>query len=250
MDRRLAKLEKALLKGKKGEKGGGIDLAQGALLASGVETMKELTCYLEKIDRLCQRIDDVLGSTLERGNDREKARGVFQWLWQMKPTRYAYAGSFRLSEVLDAQLGDIEKVGNCLGLTVLYNVLARRFGLGVKAAHLEDAFGRGPHLFTVLYAGEITIDIENIFPDGFDYRGHPGTEQREEWGDRELIADIYYSVANEFFLSRNWEQAAAYYDKAIKVRPKNTRAYFSKGIALVELGRVEEAEESFQSGIT
>ncbi len=243
-------MEKALLEGEKGEKGGGIDLAQGALLASGVETMKELNRYLKKIDRLCQRIADVLGSTLERGNDREKARGVFQWLWQIKPTRYAYAGSFRLSEVLDAQFGDIEKVGNCLGLTVLYNVLAQRFGLEVKAAHLEDAFGRGPHLFTVLYAGEITIDIENIFPDGFDYRGHPGTEQREEWGDRELIADIYYSVANEFFLSRNWEQAVAYYDKAIKLRPKNTRAYFSKGIALVELGRVEEAEESFQNGIT
>jgi len=120
----------------------------------------------------------------------------------------------------------------------------------LQRAGPEDAFGRGPHLFTVLYAGEITIDIENIFPDGFDYRGHPGTEQREEWGDREFIADIYYSVANEFFLSRNWEQAAAYYDKAIKLRPKNTRAYFSKGIALVELGRIEEAEESFQSGIT
>lgn len=243
-------MEKALLEGEKGEKGGGIDLAQGVLLASGVETMKELNCYLEKIDRLCQRIDDVLGSTLERGNDREKARGVFQWLWQMKPTRYAYAGSFRLSEVLDAQLGDIEKVGNCLGLTVLYNVLARRFGLGVKAAHLEDAFGRGSHLFTVLYAGEITIDIENIFPDGFDYRGHPGTEQREEWGDRELIADIYQSVGNDLFASGKLERSIESYDRALMLHPGYSRAHLNKGIALVELGRVDEAEESFQSGIT
>jgi len=250
MNREIAKLERTLLEGENSERGGEIDLAQGALLASGVETVKELICYLEKIDRLCQRIAEALLDLPPKGSGSEKARVIFNWLWREKTHRYEYGGNFRLTHVLGAQHGEKEKVGNCLGLTVLYNVLAQRFGLGVKAACLEDAFGLGPHLFTVLYAGEITIDIENIFRDGFDYRGHRSVAKREEWGDRELIADIYYSVANEFFLSRNWEQAVAYYDKAIKLRPKNTRAYFSKGIALVELGRVEEAEEPFQNGIT
>jgi len=245
MNREIAKLERTLLEGEKIEKGGEIELAQGALLASGVETMKGLNCYLEKIDRLCQRIAGALLDLPPKGSDSEKARGIFNWLWREKTHRYEYGGNFRLTHVLGAQHGGEEKVGNCLGLTVLYNVLAQRFGLEVKAVYLEDAFGLGPHLFTVLYAGEITIDIENIFPDGFDYRGHPGTEQREEWRDRELIADIYHSVGNDLFASGKLERSIESYDKALMLHPGCSRAHLNKGIALVELGRVEEATEWF-----
>lgn len=268
-NKKLAKLEKTLLageKGEKGEKGGEIDLAQGALLASGVETEQEFNRYLARVDRLCQRIADALCNLLGKGGDWEKAKGIFDWLWQAKPHRYEYGGSFRLTEVLDAQLGkkgrgveggESEKVGNCLGLTLLYNVLAQRFGLMVGAAYLEDAFGLGPHLFTVLYTGGRTIDIENIFPHGFDYRGHRGVprrgvgresweSKREEWGSRELIADIYHSVANGFFTLGKWERAIENYDKAITLHPKYTRAYLNKGIALVQMGRTEEAREWFR----
>ncbi len=266
MQRKLAKLEKTLLEGEKGEeskKGGEIDLVQGALLASGVKTGQEFNRYLAKVDRLCQRIADTLCELLGKGSDWEKAKGIFDWLWRAKPHRYEYGGSFRLTQVLDAQLGEkgrgveggeSEKVGNCLGLTILYNVLAQRFGLMVGAAHLEDAFGLGPHLFTVLYTGGRTIDIENIFPDGFDYRGHRvtlqrgvgGESKREEWGSRELIADIYHSVANEFFALGKWERAIENYDKAITLHPKYTRAYLNKGIALVQMGKTEEAREWFR----
>ena len=259
-NKKLVKLEKMLLegkkgkKGKKGEKGGEMDLAKGALLASGVETEQEFNRYLPKVDRLCQRIADTLCDLLGKGSDWEKAEGIFDWLWRAKPHRYEYGGSFRLAEVLDAQLGESDKVGNCLGLTLLYNVLVQRFGLVVGAAYLEDAFGLGPHLFTVLYTGGRTIDIENIFPHGFDYRGHRvvlegdavGESKREEWGSRELIADIYHSVANEFFASGKWERAIENYDKAITLHPKYTRAYLNKGIALVQMGRTEEAREWFR----
>jgi tetratricopeptide (TPR) repeat protein len=246
MNREIAKLERKLLKGEKSERGGEIDLAQGALLASGVETVKELNRYLEKIDRLYRRIAEALLDLPPKGSDSKKARGIFNWLWQEKTHRYVYGGNFRLTRVLDAQLGGEEKVGNCLGLTVLYNALAQRFGLEVKVARLEDAFGLGPHLFTVLYAGERTVDIENIFPDGFDYRGHPGTEQREEWGDRELIADIYHSVGNDLFASGKLERSIGSYDRALILHPGYNRAHLNKGIALVELGRVEEAKEWFR----
>jgi len=245
MNKKLAKLERMLLEGEKSEKGGEIDLAQGALLASGVETVREFNRYLAKIDRLCQRTACTLCGLFEKGSDSEKAKGIFDWLWREKPHRYEYGGSFRLTQVLDAQLGEGEKVGNCLGLTLLYNVLAQRFGLEVGAAHLEDAFGLGPHLFTVLYTGGRSIDIENIYPYGFGYRGHRGAPQRQEWEDMELVADVYHSVANDFFASGKWELAIENYDKAIILHPKYTKAYLNKGIALVELGRVEEAGEWF-----
>jgi tetratricopeptide (TPR) repeat protein len=258
VDKKLAMLEEVLLEGEGRGKEGGIDLVRGALIASGVQTWKEFDHYLAMIDLLYQRISDALFDPLEMGNDSKKAKEIFNWLWQVKPHRYEYGGSFRLTEVLEAQLeekgsgvedGGSEIVGNCLGLTLLYNVLARRFGLTVGAVHVEDAFALGPHLFTVLYTGGRTIDIENIFPYGFDYRGHSGVLEREEWGDRELIADIYHSVANYFFLSGEWECAIGNYDKAIMLHPKYIRAHINKGIALVELGRVEEAREWFSDRV-
>ena len=244
MNREITQLERKLLESEKSERE--IDLTQGALLASGVETVRELKRYLEKVDWLCQGIVEALVDLPPKGGDIEKARGIFNWLWREKPHRYEFGGNFRLTHVLDAQLGGEGKVGNCLGLTVLYNVLAHRFGLEVKAAYLQDAFGLGPHLFTVLCAGERTIDIDNIFPDGFDYRGHHGAEQREAWGDRELIADIYHSVGNYLFASGKLERSIQSYDRALILHPGYNRAVLNKGIALVELGRIEEAEEWFR----
>ena len=238
MNRKIAKLEKTLLTNEKSKK---IELAQGALLASGVNTEHEFNRYLAKIDQLCQRI-----TLAEKGDDVQRAKEIFDWLWMVKPHRHEYRGNFRLTDTLEAQLGERERVGNCLGLTILYNVLAQRFGLQVKAVHLEDAFGIGPHVFSVLYVGAHSIDIETIFPNGFDYQGHLGEPQREEWGDRELIADIYHSAANDLFEQDKWESAIENYDKAIRLNPKYTKAYLNKGIALVALGRTEEAMEWFR----
>jgi tetratricopeptide (TPR) repeat protein len=258
VDKKLAKLEKALLEGEKHGKEVEIDLIQGALIASGIQTGEEFDRYCAMIDLLCQRISDAFFDFLGKGSDSKKAEEIFYWLWWVKPHRYEYGGSFRLTEVLETQLGcngrGVEDegsgiVGNCLGLTLLYNVLARRLGLTVGAVHLEDAFGLGPHLFTALYTGDRTIDIENIFPDGFDYQGHSGASEREEWGDLELIADIYHSVANDFFVSGEWESAIENYDKAIMLHPKYVRAHLNKGIALVELGRIEEAKEWFRDRV-
>lgn len=235
MNRKIVKLEKTLLANEK------IDLAQGALLASGVNMEHEFNRYLAKIDQICQII-----TRTGKGDEVERAKEIFDWLWRVKPHRHEYRGNFRLTDTLEAQLGEQERVGNCLGLTILFNVLGQRFGLQVKAVHLEDAFGIGPHVFSVLYVRGRSIDVENIFPNGFDYQAHLGEPQREEWGDRELIADIYHSVANDLFEQGKWESAIENYDKAIRLNPKYTKAYLNKGIALVTLGRTEEARQWFR----
>ena len=234
-----AELEKMLLEGEK------MDLAQGALIASGVNEVREFNRYLAKIDQLCQEITHSL-----KGSDVERAKEIFHWLWRPKPHRYQQRGSFKLNDVIDAQLGERETVGNCLGLTVLFNVLAQRFGLEVKAVHLEYAFGIGPHVFTVLHAESRSIDIEHSLPYGFDYHGHKANPQREEWGDRELVADIYHSVANSSAEQGEWADASGGYDKAMQLNPEYSKARLNKGIALVELGRVEEAREWFREGLT
>jgi len=240
MQKKQADLELALFQG------GKIDLAQGALIASGVSSKRVLAQYLARIDQLCLQIG--AEATPCHSDDLEKAKAIFNWLWQAKPRRYQYQGNFKLTDVLDAQLGEKDEVGNCLGLTLLYNVLGQRFNLRVEAVQLEDAFGLGPHVFTVLHVLGRSIDIENVFPHGFDYCGHLGNPQRQEWGDRELIADIYHSIANSLFEQRELERAIESYDKAIRLNPKYTKARLNKGIALVELGRVDEARKWFREG--
>jgi tetratricopeptide (TPR) repeat protein len=229
---KLSNLEKQLLISPAPE------LARGALAASGIRTSRELNRYLSLIDKLCQQIEDKT-----TGKDElMKARAIFDWLWQTKPNRSERQGSFKLNEVINAQLDpNVEKVGNCLGLTVLYNVLAQKFGLKVKAIHVEDALGQGPHVFSMLETAQGTIDVEHIFPHGFDFKGHMKNPQRTIWGDAELIADIYHSTGNKLFEQGHHEEAVQNYSKAILLNPKYTKAKLNRALALFMLGRDKEA---------
>lgn len=180
-------------------------------------------------------------------NDIGKAKTIFDWLWQTKPNRSERQGNFRLMEVIDAQLDtNAEKVGNCLGLTLLYNVLAQRFGLKVKAIHVEDALGQGPHVFSILETGQGSVDIEHIFPNGFDFKGHMDNPHRTLWGDVELIADIYHSTGNKFFEQGNHEEAVQCYSKAIRLNPKYTKARLNRALALFLLGQDAEATKDLE----
>jgi tetratricopeptide (TPR) repeat protein len=238
MDGEIVRLEDALLAGDD------VGLARGALIASGVATMRELNSYLGEIDGLARAIARGIGVD---SDDLEKARGLFGWLWRGKPDRYEPGGSFRLNEVVDAQAGSPRRrVGNCLGLTILYNVLAHDFGLDATAVHLEEAFGRGPHVFTTLHFTGLTIDVENILPGGFDYRGHHGIAGREEWGDRQLIADLYHSMGTAYFERGRYEYAVALYEKALRLHPGYVRAHLNRGMALAELGELEQAADEFR----
>ena len=238
MDDEIVRLEDSLLVGDE------VGLARGALVASGIATMREMDGCLGKIDGLSRAIARGIGV---ESDDLEKAEGMFDWLWRGRPGRYESGGSFRLNDVVDAQAGSPHRrVGNCLGLTILYNVLAHDFGLDATAVHLEEAFGRGPHVFTILRVAGRTIDVENIVPGGFDYRGYHGVAGREEWGDRELIADVYHSVGNEHFERGQLRYAVASYEKAIKLHPGYGRAHLNRGMALAELGELEQAEDEFR----
>ena len=219
------------------------DLACGALIASGVETQKDLDNYLAKLNTLYQQVE----ADITAANELTRAQALFQWLWRKKPNRSARWGSYKLTEVLDAQLDpNIEKVGNCLGLTVLYHLLAHRLGLEVKAVHVEDAFGQGPHVFSILYTNKSAIDIEHILRNGFDFKGHLDNPYRTVWGNAELIADIYHSTGNEQFEHGDLGQAVQSYSKAIRLSPKYTKAYLNRGLALLKLGRGAEAQRDLE----
>lgn len=207
-------------------------LAAAALRASGVSFASGLERYLARFDELAWQI----GRGLPSGEDAARARFLFDWLWQTKPRRYQPGGSFRLTEVLEAQLGAGHgPVGNCLGLTVLYNCLAQRFGLNECAVHVEHAFHGVPHVFTLLRAGTESVDVEHVLPNGFDYQGHRVGVEREEWGDRELLADIYLSRGNELLEARRWHEAITCYDAALRLNPTYEKAEINRAIAMGEM---------------
>jgi tetratricopeptide (TPR) repeat protein len=219
------------------------NLAWGTLIASGVKTRIDLDNYLAKLNTLFQQVE----AEIPAASELTKAEALFDRLWRKKPDRCERRGSYRLTDVLDAQLDPkIEKVGNCLGLTVLYHSLAQRLGLKVKAVHVEDAFGQGPHVFSILYTGRGTIDIEHILPHGFDFKGHLHNPDRTEWGEVELIADIYHSTGNKFFEQGSHEEAVQNYGKAIRLNPKYTKAYLNRALALFMLGRDKEATRDLE----
>ena len=210
------------------------DLEEEALYASGVqeagllgEYKSELGCLYREFEREMKPSPDYV----------RIARALFYWLWAQKPARHEHGGSYRLNEVIGLQLNkQSETVGNCLGLTLLYNCLLRRAGIVAGAVHLENAFGKGPHVLSTLMIQDSTIDIENSLPQGFDYKGHRDDPSRRVWGDRELVADIYLSRGNDYFELGNYDEALASYDAAIGLNPRYERAALNRAIVVDKMG--------------
>ena len=123
-------------------------------------------------------------------------------------------------------------MGNCLGLTLLYNCLVKRTGIEAEALYLENAFDIGPHVLTILKIDDLTIHVENILPDGFDYKGHRQDPTGLTWGDEALVADIYQSRGTELFEQGRFEDAMDNYETALKMNPEYEKARLNKAILL------------------
>jgi tetratricopeptide (TPR) repeat protein len=207
----------------------GFDLEREALIASGVTDWQEIALYQDKIAEIIRSFP---GKGLA-DDPLDKARALFRWLWQTKPRRYKRRGSYRLPEVIEAQLDERRSsVGNCLGLTILYNCLLGRLGIPAGAVYLELAFKVAPHVLTILDTPSGSMDIENIRPHGFDYRGHIDAPDRTLWSDAELVADIYTSRGNEAFAQGDYRQALADYEAALALNPAYETARLNRAIAL------------------
>jgi len=223
------------------------NLEKESLLASGVGENEQLFQYMQKLESLFQKF--VSSGTLP-SELVAKAEALFKWLWIEKSARYKPHGNFRLTNVIDAQLSkDSQAVGNCLCLTLLYNCLLRKMGIYAEALYLIEAFGIRPHVLTVLQTKESMIDVENILRDGFDYKGHLNNPSRTRWGDRELVADIYHSLGNEFFNKGELNKALGNYNIAIHLNPNYEKAHLNRAILLDKIESEKKASTIERSEI-
>jgi tetratricopeptide (TPR) repeat protein len=212
------------------------DLAKEALRASGLKDEKRVLAYLDRLELLSGQFSLRTDAAL---SDSARAATLFEKLWRHRPGRYRAHGTYRLNQVIDAQLQDgNHPVGNCLGLTLLYNCLLEKIGIQAEALHLQNAFKKGPHVLTLLRTGEETIQIENIFPHGFDYKGHRHGSPAERWGPKELVADIYHSAANELFEQGRLSPALESYNMALKLNPHYESARLNKAILIDRMAMV------------
>jgi tetratricopeptide (TPR) repeat protein len=206
------------------------DLRKEALTASGIKDEDLIRDFLDKLDFISRQLSP------KRGRDfliLSRAEDLFRTLWKGRPNRYQPQSHFRLDKVIDAQLDRKGgPVANCLGLTVLYNCLLKMMGIEAEALHLENAFGIGPHVLTILRTGDLIIDIENILPDGFDYKGHKQDPSRMEWGNKELVADIYQSIGTELFEKGDFGEALKNYDLTLKLNPRYEKAELNRAILI------------------
>lgn len=209
-------------------------LEKEALIASGVSEDDQIADYMSKLAHLHQQFIREIKPTHD---PLTRAKALFDWLWMKKAGRYRPHGHYRLNDAIDSQLsGGNQVVGNCLGLTLLYNCLLQRTGMDAEALYLENAFGRGPHVLTIFRGKESMIDIENILPAGFDYKGHLNDPSRTGWGDTELVADIYHSRGNEFYEKGDYTLALRSYDRAMSLNPLYERARLNRAIVLDRVG--------------
>jgi len=221
------------------------NLEQEALRASGVREKERIALYVGKLDDLCQRFSS---GTVSLSSPLSRAKALFNWLWKVKPARYKPCGSYLFNEVIDAQTDPNDQtVGNCLGLTLLYNCLLRKMDIMAEALYLEDGFGRGPHVLTFLRIAESPIDVENVLRDGFDYKGHLSNTLRVRWGDRELVADIHLSQGNELFKAGEFAQALKSYNAALHFNPKYEKAYLNR---LILIDKMKEEKNGTKGNST
>jgi len=206
------------------------DLEKEALTASGVTDRDLMISYIDKLRCLHRQFSRQ--SSLQE-NPHDIARELFKWLWKGRRFRYRPRGNFLLHKVLDSQLDrKMPPVGNCLGLTLLYNCLLIRMGIDAEALYIHNAFGIGPHVLTLLRMGDQRIDVENIFSDGFNYPGHLKHPLRVRWGSQELVAEIYNSLGNLCFEQGRLQKALRNYDMALGVSRNHEMAGLNKLILL------------------
>ena len=62
-------------------------------------------------------------------------------------------------------------------------------------------------------------------------------------------AQFWSDQANGYFISGDFEKAAASYDKALDLEPNSTELWNNKGKALANLGRIDDAISCFDKSL-
>ena len=195
--------------------------ADMALLASGVLDASKRRDYLRRIDALEAQARLALVKTR---NSAERADALLRWLH-----REVLKNGYR-SEQSDLAVLLDTKTFNCVSSAVIYNILALRLRLDVRAIEVPD------HAFSIVYDGTAHMDVETTTPLGFNpardqieafermtgfrYIPQSHRDQRREIGESGLAALIYYNRGVELSRAKRHHDALLAYFRAMSLDPE------------------------------
>lgn len=232
--------------------------AEAALLVSGVRDAQRRKGYLRTLGRLEREARRALGDAKDPFARGER---LLKWLHE-KVFRSYQEGQTDVSTILD------EGTYNCVSSATLYNVLARRMGLEVRAVEVPS------HAFSILYDGSRHADVETTTPGGFNPSRDPEAqrafsertgfryipeehpEKRREIGETGLLAIIYYNHGVRLTREKEYPEALAAYFRALSLDREFASAVQNVlfiladwSVALSEKGEFEKALEIVGLGL-
>ena len=223
------------------------------LIASGLKTEKDIREYTRKLDRLQKEFEKECGydewqnnpadnpefksENLKYHREGNKGKALFNYLWRTKPSRYK-KDQFCLTNVIDAQLDpQIPEAGNCLGLTMLYTLLALREKLDVSVAQ------SGVHIQNIVRVidrmdNHLTSIVDNTHAEGFQTEQQANNHTANNRKNKNLTAkpascllSIFYSTTGaEKFENSKYNATVTDQNIALMLDPDNEDAYIYRGL--------------------
>ena len=236
-----------------------VKFAEAALLASGVVDAGKRKKYLKRLDALEQQARAALANAR---TPAAKGEALLKWLHKGPMSKGYVAHQTDLSVIFDTG------TFNCVSSAALYNALALRLGLDVRAIEVPD------HAFSILYDGTRHMDVETTNAKGFNpardkaaiakfeqmtgFRYIPDAhrDQRREVEEAGLAAIIYYNHGVLLSEEKRYHEALVANFRAMSLDPefdsavKNALAVLAKwGAELSRDGKFQEALEVVTTGL-
>jgi len=217
-------------------------VARACLIASGTPE-KEINHYLAVLDDLfsgyvvCQKESDRSdrGKCSPGVTSRESPDSCLKgYLWSFKNNRYDY-NCFKLNEVIDNQIkyfksGGNNTVGNCLGLTTLFTILALRTGVNIKAVTVPG------HIFSKINDNN---DIENT--NWVGYFSNPAYPVRNESNVFICVFEIFKSRTYQYLGKGDWDKSIECGKRALALNPNDSSLYVIIAAAYKHSGKYQSA---------
>ncbi len=193
-------------------------LFSAALVAGGIQDRDRIAYYEERIESL---ILEMRPEVEARTSETARAREVFEFMHRMVLRGGYQLECSRLSTVLD------DGRYNCVSASILYKVLAGRFGLRIMGLEVPG------HAMCRLYLQNETLEIESTCPRWFSLidqpekraevvrkaMGYPSggsPPECREVDDIQWLATIYYNRGIDLLSEKDFAGAVAANAKALR----------------------------------
>ncbi len=226
-----------------------VDIEKALLAYSGVHDEQAINDYKSKLDRIDKQIEDYIDSKGIKLNEQEKvAKAIYEFLRKDKKEWYTNCErSSYIDFVIDRQSAkDPEApVGNCVGMTTLYCLLASRFGIETKV--IRDGSHIACKVLVPSKFGKKTIYVENTLKSNKGF-GHKDNINLYECGEHALLSTLLINRAMHRSFGKNYLAKLDDETKANEIMPDDPITLTNMSYTLEKLGFLEEAVEAAEKG--